>query len=139
MPAITVEEFNDILSSELPWAAELDMHATEIGEGTATVIVPFAEKMLRPGGTILGPMQMFLADACMYAVLLSKIGPVKLAVTTNLNTNFLRKPEPVDLIAKGEIIKLGKRLAIMAVDVYGAGSDDLVAHVTGTYSIPPRS
>lgn len=138
MPAITVEEFNDILSAELPWAAELNMHATEIGEGTATVIVPYADKMLRPGGTILGPMQMFLADACMYAVLLSKIGPVKLAVTTNLNTNFLRKPAPADLIAKGEIIKLGKRLAIMSVDVMSAGSDDLVAHVTGTYSIPPQ-
>lgn len=139
MPAITVEEFNDILAAELPWAAELNMQATEIGEGTATVIVPYADKMLRPGGTILGPMQMFLADACMYAVLLSRIGPVKLAVTTNLNTNFLRKPAPADLIAKGEIIKLGKRLAIMSVDVMSAGSDDLVAHVTGTYSIPPSS
>ena len=138
MPEITVEAFNELISTELPWASELNMHATEIGDGTATVVVPFAEKMLRPGGTILGPMQMFLADACMYAVLLSKIGPVKLAVTTNLNTNFLRKPEPVDLIAKGQMIKLGKRLAIMSVDVFSAGSDDLVAHVTGTYSIPPR-
>lgn len=138
MPAISIDEFNALIGEELPWASELNMRATEIGEGTATLVVPFADKMLRPGGTILGPMQMFLADACMYAVLLSKIGPVKLAVTTNLNTNFLRKPAQADLIAKGEIIKLGKRLAIMSVDVMSAGSDDLVAHVTGTYSIPPR-
>ena len=36
----------------------------------------------------------------MYAALLSKIGPVKLAVTTSFNANFLYRPEPVNLIAE---------------------------------------
>jgi uncharacterized protein (TIGR00369 family) len=94
--------------------------------------------MLRPGGTMSGPTMMMLADACMYAVVLSEIGIVKLAVTTNLNINFLKKPEPHNLIAKGSMLKCGKRLAVMAVDLYAEGSDDLIAHATGTYSIPPR-
>jgi uncharacterized protein (TIGR00369 family) len=79
---------------------------------------------------------MLLADACMYAVVLSMIGKVELAVTTNLNINFLRKPNKTDLIAEGKIIKLGKRLAVLEVSIFS--KDDIVAHVTGTYSIPPE-
>ncbi|MEQ8321806.1 MAG: PaaI family thioesterase [Rhodospirillales bacterium] len=138
MPQITVDAFNEIVADELPWAHELGVKATGIGDGTATLMIPYDAKMLRPGGTMSGPTMMMLADACMYAVVLSEIGIVKLAVTTNLNINFLRKPEPRDLLAKGVMLKLGKRLAVMAVDVYSEGSDDLVAHTTGTYSIPPR-
>lgn len=138
MPEITVVAFNAIVEDELPWAFELGVKATEIGQGAATLMVPYDAKMLRPGGTMSGPTMMMLADACMYAVVLSELGLVKLAVTTNLNINFLRKPEPRDLYAKGSMLKLGKRLAVMAVDLYSEGSDDLVAHSTGTYSIPPR-
>lgn len=78
---------------------------------------------------------MMLADACMYAVVLSMIGKVELAVTTSFNINFLRKPSESDLVAKGEIIKLGKRLAVMQVSIFS--QTDIVAHATGTYSIPP--
>ena len=79
---------------------------------------------------------MMLADACMYAVVLSMIGKVELAVTTSFNINFLRRPSESDLVAKGEIIKLGKRLAVMQVSVFSQA--DIVAHATGTYSIPPE-
>jgi uncharacterized protein (TIGR00369 family) len=82
---------------------------------------------------------MMLADACMYAVVLSLIGEVKLAVTTNFNINFLRKPAESDLIAEGKIIKLGRRLAIMEVSIFSDQNHDIVAHATGTYSIPPQS
>src|SRR3977135_2729942 len=54
----------------------------------------YGEKMLRPGGTVSGPTLMALADFAMYVVLLSAIGPIGLAVTTNLNINFLRKGQP---------------------------------------------
>ena len=35
-------------------------------------------------------------------------------------------------------MKLGKRLAVGEVALYSEGSDDMVAHATGTYSIPDR-
>ncbi|MNT73550.1 hypothetical protein D3C72_2122700 [compost metagenome] len=61
-----------------------------------------------------------------------------LAVTTNLNINFLRKPPPADIIAEGRILKLGQRLAVGEVLLYSDGAAEPVAHVSGTYSIPPR-
>src|SRR4029079_3975730 len=49
----------------------------------------FSERSLRPGGTISGPTMMGLTDFSMYVAILASIGPVALAVTTNLNINFL--------------------------------------------------
>jgi uncharacterized protein (TIGR00369 family) len=97
----------------------------------------FSEKSLRPGGTISGPTMMGLTDFAMYVAVLASIGPVPLAVTTNLNINFLRKPARRDLIAECRLIKLGKRLAVGDVQIYSEGEDEMVAHATSTYSIPP--
>lgn len=80
---------------------------------------------------------MGLADYTMYAVVLSRIGRQKMAVTTNLNANFLRRPSPKDLIAEGRLLKLGRRLAYGEVTIFSQGEDDPVCHVTSTYSLPP--
>jgi acyl-coenzyme A thioesterase PaaI-like protein len=93
--------------------------------------------MLRPGGTISGPTMMALTDFTMYVALLSAIGWVPLAVTTQLNINFLRRPEPVDLIAEGRLLKLGKRLAVGEVVMRSNGQPEPIAQATSTYSIPP--
>jgi uncharacterized protein (TIGR00369 family) len=81
---------------------------------------------------------MALADTATYVALLGMIGPVALAVTTNLNINFLRKPAQADVIAECKLLKLGKRLAIGEVTMYSDGDTEPVAHATVTYSIPPE-
>ena len=78
-----------------------------------------------------------LADVTAYVAILASIGWVPLAVTTSLNINFLRKPEPGALVAECRLIKLGKRLAVGEVAIRSEGREDLVAHATSTYSIPP--
>jgi uncharacterized protein (TIGR00369 family) len=138
MSKISVAEFNHILEQELPWAADQQMRVEKMEEGRALMRLPYQTRSIRPGGTISGPHMMMLADACMYSVVLGLIGKVKLAVTTNFNINFLRKPAQCDLLAEGSIIKLGKRLAVMEVSILTADEQELVAHATGTYSIPPE-
>src|ERR1700746_3562321 len=104
---------------------------------TCRVRQRYSEKMLRQGGTISGPTLMALADCAMYVVVLSAIGPVPLAVTTNLNINFLRRGVAGhDVIAQARLLKLGKRLAVGEVVLLSASSPDPIAHVTATYSIP---
>jgi uncharacterized protein (TIGR00369 family) len=97
----------------------------------------YSDKFLRPGGTISGPTMMAMTDFAMYVAILASIGPVPLAVTTNLNINFLRKPEPRDLVAEARLMKLGKRLAVGEVMIWSDGEEEMVAHATSTYSIPP--
>lgn len=139
MPGISVEAFNKLTAAELPLAAQNGCHAEEIGNGTARGRLPFNDALTRPGGTISGPAMMALSDYGMYAAVLGAIGEVTLAVTTNFNINFLRKPEPVDMIADCRVLKMGKSLAVIEVTIYSDGLEEPVAHATGTYSIPPES
>jgi uncharacterized protein (TIGR00369 family) len=137
-PQVTADEFNNLMEAELPFAHEVGVRADVIEARSAVLRMPTDERQLRPGGTVSGPAMMALADAAMYAALLGAIGPVKLAVTTSFNANFLNKPQPGDLMAEAKILKLGKRLAVIEVSVHSDGFDTPVAHMTGTYSIPPR-
>jgi uncharacterized protein (TIGR00369 family) len=109
-----------------------------VGPMTARMRLVYHPRHLRPGGTISGPAMFALADVCLYVAVLAQLGPVALAVTTNLNINFLRKPEPCDLIGEARLLKLGKRLAVGEVLIFSEASEELVAHATGTYSIPSR-
>jgi acyl-coenzyme A thioesterase PaaI-like protein len=81
---------------------------------------------------------MALADNAAWLVILAHIGPVLLAVTTSLHIDFLRKPDVTDLLARARLIKLGRRLAVVDVELFSRGSDELVAKAQVTYSIPPR-
>ncbi|UHC18393.1 PaaI family thioesterase [Methylobacterium currus] len=109
-----------------------------VGPMTATMRLPYHDRHLRPGGTMSGPAMMGLADVALYVAILAQIGPVALAVTTNLSFNFMRKPAQADLLAEARLLKLGRSLAVGEVLVRSQGRDDLVCHATGTYALPPR-
>lgn len=99
---------------------------------------PVDESDLRPGGTVSGPSMMALADNALYVATLGAIGIVPLAVTTNLNINFLRKPAAGrDLLAECKLVKVGRVLVVGDVLIYSEGQEEPVAHATGTYSVPP--
>lgn len=99
---------------------------------------PINKSHLRPGGTVSGPTLMALADVALYVAILSKIGPVALAVTTDLTIHFLNKPRADRaMMAKARLLKQGKRLIIGEVELYSEGEAEIVAHVVATYSVPP--
>ena len=137
MSRITIDEFRAIMQESLPFAVMMGAEIVSLEEERATFRLPYRADWLRPGGTISGPVLMGLADLAMYAVVLAAVGRVELAVTTNLNINFLRKPAAVDVIAEARMLKLGRRLAVGEVELFSEGDPDMVAHVTATYSIPP--
>jgi len=135
---MSVAELEQFLRAEFPQSFGSGDTRIESADGeTCLLRQRYNDGMLRPGGTVSGPTLMALADCAMYVVLLSAIGPVGLAVTTNLNINFLRKGlAGQDVLAAARILKLGKRLAVGEVTLLSGDSPDPVAHVTATYSIP---
>ena len=135
---MSVAELEEFLRREFPQVFGDDAITIEHADGeTCRLRRRYDERMLRPGGTVSGPTLMEMADLAMYVVLLSAIGPVGLAVTTNLNINFLRKGLPgQDVLAAAKLLKLGKRLAVGEVNLLSGSSPDPIAHVTATYSIP---
>jgi uncharacterized protein (TIGR00369 family) len=137
-PALSADEIAKLLHEEFPQAFFPGCGHTivRVDYGDVRVRWTFSEANLRPGGTVSGPTMMELADFAMYVAVFSAVGPQPLAVTTNLNINFLRKPARADLLADAKLMKIGKRLAVGEVTIYSDGADDPVAHVTATYSIP---
>lgn len=137
---MTREEVEAFLDQEFPQLHyDGRFHHIEAVERLyARVRMDFHERHVRPGGTLSGPAMMTLADLTLYVAVLASIGPVGLAVTTNLSFNFLRKPAQRGLVAEARLIKLGRRLAIGEVAVRSEGETDLVCHATGTYAIPDR-
>jgi uncharacterized protein (TIGR00369 family) len=137
---LSAEELERRLAGEFPEAfnAASGLAILDVWHGGARVRQDFLAASTRPGGTISGPTLMALADVAAYVAILASIGWVPLAVTTNLNINFLRKPPPGALIAECRLIKLGKRLAVAEVGIHSEGREDLVAHATSTYSIPSK-
>ena len=135
---MSVAELEEFLRVEFPQSFGSGDTSIESADGTTCLLRQrYNERMLRPGGTVSGPTLMALADCAMYVVLLSAIGPIGLAVTTNLNINFLRKGQAgQDVLAEARLLKLGKRLAVGEVNLLSGTSPDPIAHVTSTYSIP---
>ncbi len=137
-PKLSRERLMELLAAEFPEATHAvgDYEIEAVWYGGCRVRRRHHDSSLRPGGTVSGPIMMALADFTMYLAVLSAIGWVPLAVTTNLSINFLKRPGARDLLAEARIFKLGKRLAVGEVGLRSDGDDDLVAHVTSTYSIP---
>ena len=135
---VTFEEQKDFLEVQFPQGAAYGS-LEALGDGWAEMTLAVEDDHLRPGGTVSGPAMMALADVTMYAALLSRIGLVPLAVTTNLNINFLRKPVAhAPIRARAALLKVGRTMGVGEVFVYSDGMEDPVAHSTMTYSIPPE-
>ena len=131
-PALTRKELLDRLRIEFPDAgyAVGDYEIEELWRGGCRLRQRYDQRALRPGGTLSGATMMALGDFTMYLAVLSAIGWIPLAVTTNLTINFLRKPPPGDLIAEARLLKLGKQLAVGEVAIHADGAEDMVTHMT---------
>ena len=99
---------------------------------------PMGEQNMRPGGFISGPTQMALADHIAYAVIFTRLGITPMALTSNLNIDFLRPLQGDSVTVEGRMVKLGRSLAVIAVEIKGI-SDKVSSRATVTYVLPQPS
>ncbi len=139
-PALTRDEVKAFLEREFPQLVD-DIGGLTVEDSSADHAVmrlAVANRHLRPGGTVSGPTQFFLADVCAFVAVLVAVGPVALAVTTSATINFLKKPAPTDLIGTARILKRGKRLVVVDCTMHSEGDDEPVAHAVLTYALPHK-
>lgn len=136
-PVLTVAEVNTYIDHVFP-EIKGQFRCEHLASMEARVRAVIGPNNLRPGGTVSGPTMFSLADCGFYMVVLSMIGKQALAVTTNASIDFMRKPEPCDMIGHARILKLGRVLVVGDVLMYSEGSDKPVARASMTYSIPPK-
>ena len=134
---IYAEEFLEVARDGVPYVGQLGLTVESFEAGHVVLRLPYDDLIRRPGGTICGPALMGLADVTLYGVVMSLLGRADLAVTTDLTFHFLAKPEPIDVLAEGRILKLGRRLAVGEVTMTSEGKAQPICKATGSYAIPP--
>ncbi|HNJ47608.1 MAG TPA: PaaI family thioesterase [Novosphingobium sp.] len=136
-PVMTIAELAEFFAAAFPGTKQAaDAGIKAIEPGRVRMALEPDKATLRPGGIVSGPTQMGLADRAAYAVILAHIGPVAMAVTSNLNMSFLRAVEYRTVMADAELIKLGKRLATVDVRLWQEDPSRVLAQATVTYAIP---
>ena len=142
-PAVAADELTRLLSAEFPqvWTGASGLSVEEVWSGGCRLRQAFREQSLRPGATISGATIMALGDYAVYVAVLATIGWEPLAVTTSLNVNFLRKPAPQGSPGRLQPDQGGQAPCRWRGHDPGGrrGSrDGPIAHLTSTYSVPPR-
>ena len=136
---MSARELEDFIDHAFPEGGDRQFDVEEVGDRRVRLRLRIQPWMLRPGGTISGPTLMGLADTAAYLLVLAELGPVAMAVTSNLNIHFLKRP-PADqpIVVEGELLKMWKRLALSEVRMRSGDDPEPVAYATVTYSIPER-
>ena len=139
-PVMNADGINALLKEVYPQLNDhyADYYAVDVFAGGCVVRLDATERHLRPGGTVSGPSLFTLADIGGYVCVLSHAGPDALSVTTNLNINFMRKAQAGPIDGHCRILKLGKSLMVFDIAMTAGPDGEMVAHATGTYSIPPK-
>ena len=140
MPVMTADEVNGLMGRVFPQLNKdrTDYLVTEVFPGGCTIRLNAAYEHLRPGDTVSGVALFALADLGGYACVLSHAGPDALSVTTNISINFMRKAGPGPVDGHCRVLKLGRNLMVYDIEMTAGPDSEIIAHATGTYSIPPK-
>jgi uncharacterized protein (TIGR00369 family) len=139
MSAISVEEAEQLLHRNFaPWVLELHLQVRETTAESATLVMPFDEKLHRPGGIVSGQALMALADTAMVIALCSALGAFRPVFTVDMTTTFMRPATQTAIVAAATVLRLGRTLGFCQVRLLTDTMEpQWVANVVGSYSIPP--
>lgn len=132
---VTADEVNKFYAAQFSGRGGHDQ-VVEVREDYARLRQDIGEAQLRPGNYISGPTQMAIADSAAYVAIFTRTGILPMAVTSNLNINFLRPCIGTALVAEAHLIKMGKALAVIHVDICAEGSEKMASHAVVTYALP---
>ncbi len=119
-----------------PYVAHLGMQLTEIQPGRATLTLPFADSLVTIGTVVHGGAIASLIDTAAMVAAWSDIEvPSKARGTTvNLTVAYLAAAEKEDLQAVARVLRRGRNLVYLDVEVNGA-SGSAVAKGLVTYKL----
>jgi len=129
--AVSIEELDHFFSKVFGTRGRKAPSTSHVEFGRVVIDMPCDENMLRPGGFIAGPVQMALADHAAYVAIFTQM-----ALTSNLNIDFLRPCQGDKVSADARVVKLGKTLAVINVDLRGSSSEKLSSQSVVTYALP---
>ena len=136
MTKLSVAEGQSIIDTKMaPWVKDLNIQVIETLDNGATLRMPYGDHLARTGGVISGQSMLAFADAAMVIVISSSLGGYQNMTTVDMTTSFMTAAYETDIIAKGEIVKAGKRMIFGQIRLYGVKSDTPIANVWTTWML----
>jgi uncharacterized protein (TIGR00369 family) len=133
----SLAEVEAFFEKELPFFEVFGFEIESMDEEAGIARFVYDEQWTRPYQIINGGTLMALADVAVYIAIFGRLGIIPLAVTNELKMNFLRPAIGGDVLARAELVKVGRRVVYGVVDVHMDDNPDrLVAHATSSYVLP---
>lgn len=121
-----------------PLIAEMDIAFETFEDGTLEASIPHNEQWANPGmeGAIHGGMVVAYLDTVMGFTIMAAVAdqPLNGGPTINLNTNFL-SPAANDLVATGEVVRIGSSSAVVDGTLEDADTGERIATAQGVWRV----
>lgn len=115
----------------------LGVRFEELGPGRLVATMPVRDDLLTPFGTLHGGVMAGLVDHVLGCVLYPLMARGQWAATTEFKLNYLAPVRGGTLRAESRVVSLGRRAAVVQVDVTADGRPACVAQGTLLVSDPP--
>jgi uncharacterized protein (TIGR00369 family) len=123
--------------------SHLGIETVEVSRDHVVMRMPWREELRRGGGVFHGGAIMALADqvaGCLFNTDPRVPASGSTGLTTDFNASFLRSLEPGEaLVATGTVLRRGKNMTFMQIEVRGETSGRAVATCRTTYVTVPRA
>jgi uncharacterized protein (TIGR00369 family) len=130
------DDGNAILKDNFaPWVTDLGLVVTEVGPDSATLRLPWSDRLAREGGALSGQAMMAAADTATVIAISSARGGYGPMTTVAQSTSFQRPVVGQDVLVTARITKIGRTLAFADIDIVAAGDGALAARATTVYAI----
>lgn len=119
-----------------PLVGHLGIRLDELGDGTARLALPYDEKLVTVGTTIHGGAIAALADTSAMAAAWSGVpAPESMrGITVDLTVHYLAPASATDLVAEARVLRRGRSLVHLAVDVTATGGTPIAVAIA-TYKL----
>ena len=121
------------VTSAHPFADLLGLSVDSKQNGKSTCSIAFTERLLNPNNVVHGGVIYALADTGMGGALMSLLGDGQLCATIEIKIMYLKPAGHYDLVCNTEVIKQGRRVAILESEVFSGG--ELIAKATGSFAV----
>ena len=123
----------NIVTSAHPFADLLGLSVDSKQSGKSTCSIAFTERLLNPNNVVHGVVIYSMADTGMGGALMSLLGDGQLCATIEIKIMYLKPAGHHDLVCNTEVIKQGRRVAILESEVLSGG--ELIAKATGSFAV----
>src|ERR1043166_453030 len=118
--------------AQVPYVKFLGLELGEIGKGDVSIYLDVRDELKQNQGVVHGGAIASLIDTASAFAVLTEIDVIERVTTTDLTIHYLRPARAGCLVARARIIRSGRRLFVLTVDVYD-DQQELIATALTTY------